>query len=154
MANPSDDPKSHTQEHAVNAPPNNTVVVDDPMKVSSQGSIWSRSKGSDFVVIGSLRWLSFSLRRFFLSLLRYPFCSFFPLLLLRTLPTTSDWLMFAIKILRMIWLELATLVRRNLLPFPDFTRDWLSFTLTEPVSDGPSKADQKKAEELAKKMGV
>jgi len=39
MANPSDDPKSHTQEHAVNAPPNNTVVVDDPMKVSSQGSI-------------------------------------------------------------------------------------------------------------------
>lgn len=34
MANPADDPKSHTQEHAVNAPPNNTVVQDDPMKVS------------------------------------------------------------------------------------------------------------------------
>ncbi|GAA5831428.1 hypothetical protein JCM5353_005720 [Sporobolomyces roseus] len=82
MANPSDDPKSHTQEHAVNAPPNNTVVVDDPMKNPPNN------------------------------------------------------------------LGLAD-VRDQ-----DPTNDLVGARNTEPVSDGPSKADQKKAEELAKKMGV
>ncbi|GAA5923794.1 uncharacterized protein JCM15063_003768 [Sporobolomyces koalae] len=76
------DPGSHTQEKPVNAPPNNSVVVSDPLKDTPNN------------------------------------------------------------------LGLAD-VREQ-----DRTNDLIGTEGTQPVSDGPTEEDQKKAAELAKKLGI
>ncbi|GAA6024513.1 hypothetical protein JCM11491_006682 [Sporobolomyces phaffii] len=82
MANPANDEASHTQAHAVNAPPNNTVVVEDPLKNPPNN------------------------------------------------------------------LGLAD-VRDQ-----DRTNDLIGSQNTQPVSDGPTKADQEKAAKLAKELNI